>query len=123
MDATSTGLAPTIAFGVNARAPWQDTTATHPWSFEGRYAWDLRGGKSEWSGAEGVAKVIATNDSAWVALGAAFAYSSLDGAMASALTRLALRRVPVMIGASFEQGLEHTSDRALIIEIGGALRR
>ena len=82
----------------------------------------MRSGKSEWTGAEGVAKVIATNDSAWFALGAAFAYSSVDGAMVSALTRLVLRRLPVMIGASFEQGLEHTSDRALIIELGGALR-
>jgi hypothetical protein len=123
MDATSSGLAPTIAFGVNARAPWQDAMASRPWSFEGRYAWDLRGGKSEWTGAEGLAKVVAATDTAWLALGAAFVYSSVDGAMASVLTRLALRRAPVMIGASFEQGIAHTDDRAVIVEVGGALRR
>jgi hypothetical protein len=119
----TSGLSPSVALGVHVRAPWQGATVERPWSFDLRGAWDRRGGHNEWSTAGGVAKVVVAMDDVWLAPGVALGYSSFDGAMACALLRLAFRRVPVMLGAIYEQGLAHTGDRAVVVELGAALRR
>lgn len=79
----------------------------------------------------GAAKVLAAPDAAWLSAG--LALHAVDrsnelmtppgaGLAADAVLELALRRLPVVVGARFEQGLTSTSDRAVLVELGCDLR-
>ena len=111
-----------------------------PLELVARADWSRRGGddaKLDALGATaGVAKVLATPDTAWLSAGVglrvehrsgdAMTAISATGVGAVASVELALRRLPVVVGARFEQGLtalvDGNRERTVILEVGFDLR-
>ena len=111
-----------------------------PLELVARADWSRRGGddgKLDALGATvGVAQVLAAPDTAWLSaglglraehrLGDAMAVASANGVGAVASVELALRRLPVVVGARYEQGLtalvDGNRERAVILELGFDLR-
>jgi hypothetical protein len=111
-----------------------------PLELVARADWSRRGGddaKLDALGATaGVAKVLAAPDTAWLSAGLglraehrfgdAMTTVSANGVGAVASVELALRRLPVVVGARYEQGLtalvDGNHERAVILEVGFDLR-
>ena len=82
-----------------------------------------RRAENAWSGSLGLAKVIADPDAGWLSLGIAARYDSFTGLGAAATVELALRRLPIVVGARHEQEISKAREHAVLIELGGDLRR
>jgi len=111
-----------------------------PLELTARADWSRRGGEDgqldALGASAGIAKVLAAPDAAWLAAGVALrgehrfgeamSASSANGVGAVASVELALRRLPVVVGARYEQGLTALVDghreRAVILEVGFDLR-
>ena len=93
-----------------------------PWLGSVRVDWSRRGGNDAFGGTFAVEKVVAAPDTAWLSLGAGALYNSYAGLGGVALVELALRRLPVSVGARYEQGIatmmDGTREHALILELG-----
>ncbi|MGE5186991.1 MAG: hypothetical protein ACM31C_33300 [Acidobacteriota bacterium] len=102
----------------------------HPWVAWGRLGWSRRPDAKSWGGSiegtEAIEKVIAAADTAWLALGAGFTQDTYGGVGASALVELSLRRLPITLGAQYEQSFETSSMGTLphvfVLELGGGWR-
>lgn len=92
---------------------------THPWLVSARGDWRRIAGESSYGGAMTAGKVLAAPDTAWLAAGVGVAYHSREGAAGVALLDLALRQLPVAIGARYEQGGDHG---AFVLELGYGVR-
>lgn len=131
-------LGPSLAAELHVVAPWQDAAATHPWGLIARLDASERGGADVPIDAVGtslgVDKVIAAPSAAWLAVGVALRGEARLGGMttdrfglgAAATLELALRRLPITVGARFEQDVTELApgmrEHAIIVELGGELR-
>lgn len=129
------GVGPSAALVWTAMAPWEDATAeTHPFLMAGRADWSRRRGGSSVGMTLTFGKVIAAPDTAWLSVGAGArigaGLNETFGAMSTntnesagvATVDLALRRLPVTLGARYEQGVAKLPDgsyeHAVIFELG-----
>lgn len=122
-------IGPSLA--LEAHHPLTDGEA--PFELLARVDWrrgtnDDAGAAYSLGGAAGASKVLLAPDTAWISVGAAlraernFAGGNENALAADAMIELALRRLPIVIGARFEQGLTTTLERAVIVELGFDLR-
>jgi hypothetical protein len=129
-------IGPALALAVRDEAPWEDIDAQRPFEFELRaLEWSRRGGddaRFDALGASlGLAKVLADPDSAWLSLGVALHGEVRFGAPmpvhpyglgGAATLELALRKLPIVVGARYEQGITElmtgVREHAIVVELG-----
>jgi hypothetical protein len=134
------GVGPTLALDVAGQAPWEDTTgAKLPFLIELRADYGRRRGGNAIGATIELAKVIAAPDTAWLSFGLgarlgagyhetinAMTVDSNESAGVASLD-LALRRLPIVVGARYEQGVATLADgsreHAVILEVGFGLRK
>ncbi len=120
------GLGPLAGIALGRIAPWEDAGAEHPFAWSVRGDWSRKHGGNAFGATVALAKVIAAPDTAWLSIGAGARYDSSLGFAGAALVDLALRRLPIVIGARYEQSVERAMDgslpRAFVLELGYALR-
>ena len=132
-------IGPSLAFELRTAAPWEAVDATHPFELGLRADWSRRGGDDArldvLAASLGIDRVIAAPDAAWISVGIAARFESrvtdamgIDrfGLGAAAAVELALRKLPIVVGARYEQGLTELAtgvrEHAIVIELGGDLR-
>jgi hypothetical protein len=132
-------IGPSLAIAATTRAPWSAPDATHPFELGLRVDWSRRGGddaKLDAFGASlGIDRVIAAPDAAWISVGiAARLETRVTDAMGidhfglggAATLELALRKLPIVVGARYEQGLTELAtgvhEHVILVELGGDLR-
>ncbi|HUJ61252.1 MAG TPA: hypothetical protein VLX92_22265 [Kofleriaceae bacterium] len=120
--ADGAGAGPSLAIAVVRKLPWQDPAAVHPWLWQVHGGYLRRRYGNTFEDAGEVGKVLAAPDSAWLSLGAGIGYGFDIGLEGTASLDLALRNLPIAIGARFEQGFE-SRESSVILELGVGWRR
>jgi hypothetical protein len=113
---------PSLGVGVTLRFPWQDDGETNPWLYWGRASWSPRTMSSSIHATDALAKVVVASDTTWVLTGLGADYDWYSGLGAAGFAEIALRKLPVSIGATYVQRFDAASDRTVIVELGVGLR-
>jgi len=131
------GVGPSLGLAGTFVAPWSDAGAdTHPWLVIARADWSHRRGGTSLGATLAAGKVIAAPETAWLSV-AAGAHAGIgieemtsgdttnksNESGATLLVELALRKLPLTIGARYEQGLfamhgDHDYEHAVIFDLG-----
>ena len=129
---TSGTFGPALALDAHFEAPWEDTAEHHPFEIDVRpLEWARSAdGVQHFTASAGLDRVVADPDAAWIAIGVALrgelrtggAMSTSFGAGADASLELALRKLPIVVGAHYQQGLSDTGEHVVFIELGADWR-
>ncbi|MEO8554091.1 MAG: hypothetical protein ABI678_29150 [Kofleriaceae bacterium] len=123
--ASSGSLSPSVAAAARLSLPWDAFAVALRLDGSERGASDAT--YKELGLSAGLARMIAAPDVGWLSLAAAVRGQARAGAPmevaragigATAELELALRRVPVTLGARYEQGLSELHDHAIVVELG-----
>jgi len=123
--ASSGSLSPSFAAAARLALPWDAFALALRLDGSERGASDAA--YKELGFSAGVARAIAAPDAGWLSLAAAIRGDARTGMPmdvpragigATAELELALRRVPVTLGARYEQGLSELHDHAIVVELG-----
>jgi hypothetical protein len=113
-------LAP--SFGIAYVLRLQDTSEAHPFLVLAHGEWVHGQGRTHVTGTAAFGKVIAAPDTAWLSIGLGINFDTYSGLGGAALLELALRRLPIVIGAHYEQSVDAMHDAVFGLEVGYALR-